>query len=87
MIETVTTIALAGLAVSAVLCMARLVRPGCLADRIVALDSVLVVLVSGIAVQAARTGDGTYLDVLVVTALLGFLGTVTVARFIERRGA
>jgi multicomponent Na+:H+ antiporter subunit F len=47
----------------------------------------LVVLVSGIAVQAARTGDGTYLDVLVVTALLGFLGTVTVARFIERRGA
>jgi multicomponent Na+:H+ antiporter subunit F len=86
-IETVTTIALAGLAVSAVLCMARLVRSGSLADRIVALDSLLVVLVSGIAVQAARTGDGTYLDVLVVTALLGFLGTVTVARFIERRGA
>jgi multicomponent Na+:H+ antiporter subunit F len=67
--------------------MARLLRPGSLADRIVALDAVLVVLVSGIAVQAARTGDGTYLDVLVVVALLGFLGTVTVARFIERRGA
>ena len=87
MIEVATTIALGGLCVSAVLCMARLLRPGSLADRIVALDAVLVVLVSGIAVQAARTGDGTYLDVLVVVALLGFLGTVTVARFIERRGA
>ena len=87
MIEVATTVALGGLCVSAVLCMARLLRPGSLADRIVALDAVLVVLVSGIAVQAARTGDGTYLDVLVVVALLGFLGTVTVARFIERRGA
>lgn len=87
MIETASTIALAGLALSAVLCGARLVRPGSLADRIVALDALLIVVVTGIAVQAARTGDGTYLDVLVVAALLGFLGTVTVARFIERRGA
>lgn len=87
MIETASTIALAGLALSALLCAARLVRPGSLADRIVALDALLIVVVTGIAVQAARTGDGTYLDVLVVAALLGFLGTVTVARFIERRGA
>jgi multicomponent Na+:H+ antiporter subunit F len=86
-IETVATIALVGLAVSGVLCAARLIRPGSLADRMVALDALLIVVVSGIAVQAARTGDGTYLDVLVVAALLGFLGTVTVARFIERRGA
>jgi multisubunit Na+/H+ antiporter MnhF subunit len=46
-----------------------------------------VVIVSGIAVHAARTGEGLYLDVLVVAALLGFVSTVTVARFIERRGA
>lgn len=87
MIETITAIALVGLAVSAVLCTVRLLRPGSLADRIVALDALLVVVVSGIGVQAARTGEGTYLDVLVVAALIGFLGTITVARFIERRGA
>jgi multicomponent Na+:H+ antiporter subunit F len=61
--------------------------PGSLPDRIVALDTLLVVIVSGIAVHAARTGEGLYLDVLVVAALLGFVSTVTVARFIERRGA
>ncbi len=85
--RTVTTVALAAIALSAFLCMVRLVRGPSLADRIVALDALLVVIVSGIAVDAARTGDGTYLDVLVVAALLGFVGTVNVARFIERRGA
>jgi multicomponent Na+:H+ antiporter subunit F len=81
-----TDVAFAVLALSALLCTARLVRGSSLADRIVALDALLVVIVSGIAVHAARTGEGTYLDVLVVVALLGFVGTVTVARFIERRG-
>ena len=82
----VTTLAFAGILVSAVLCMVRLVRGPSLADRIVALDALLILVVSGIAVDAARTGEGTYLDVLVVAALLGFVGTVNVARFIERRG-
>ena len=83
----VTAIAFAVLAASGLLCIARLVRGSSLADRIVALDALLVVIVSGIAVHAVRTGDGVYLDVMVVVALLGFVGTVTVARFIERRGA
>ncbi len=82
----VTTITLGGLAVAATLCMVRLLRSDTIADRIVALDALLVVVGAGIAVGAARTGNGTYLDVLVVASLLGFVGTVTVARFIERRG-
>lgn len=83
----VTNVALAGLTLAGALCLARLARGRSLADRIVALDSLLVVVVSGIAVGAARTGTGAYLDVLVVASLLGFVGTITVARFIERRGA
>lgn len=84
--STITAIGFAGLVVAAILCFTRLVRGPSLPERIVALDSLLVVVVSGIAVHAARTRDGTYLDVLVVTALLGFVSTLTVARFIERRG-
>ncbi len=81
-----TAAAFAGLSVSALLCLARLLRGPSLADRVVALDALLVVIVTGIAADAARTGHGTHLDVVVVAALLGFVGTVTVARFIERRG-
>lgn len=87
MIAAATTVALALLAATGVLCVLALVRRRSLADRIVALDLLLVTIVGGIAVDAARTGVGTYVDVLVVTSLLGFVGTVTVARFIERRGA
>lgn len=75
------------LTVAAGLCLLRLIRGPSLPDRIVALDTLLVVVVCGIAVQAAGTGSGVFLDVLVVVALLGFLGTALVARFIERRGA
>lgn len=85
--NTVAIIALVALAFAAALYLVRLVRGPSIADRIVALDAILVVIVSGIAVQAARTRDGVYLDALVVAALLGFVGTITVARFIERRGA
>ena len=86
MIAVASTVALAMIAVTAALCVGALVRDRSVADRIVALDLLLLTIVSGIAVFTARTGDGTYLDVLVVAALLGFVGTVTVARFIERRG-
>ena len=83
----VTNIAFGGLVLAALLCLVRLLRGDSVADRIVALDSLVVVTVSGIAVLSARTGDGTFLDVLVVAALIGFTATVTVARFIEQRGA
>ena len=82
-----TSVALGFLVLAAVLCMVRMLRMGSLADRMVALDSLLLIVASGLAVQAVRTGDGTYLNVMVVVALLGFVGTGLVALFIERRGA
>ncbi len=82
-----TGFVLALLAVAALLCLARLMRGRSFADRIVALDTLLVVIVCGIAVGAVRSGSGAFLDVVVVASLLGFTGTSLVARFIERRGA
>ena len=82
----VTAIAMAGLFVSGFLCLFRLVRGRSIADRIVALDALLLVVVSGIAVLAVRSDSGAFLNVLLVGVLVSFIGTVTVARFIERRG-
>ena len=82
-----TSVVFGLLALAAVLCLLRLLRAGSLADRIVALDTLLVVVVCGIVVDAVRRGSGHFLDVAVVAALLGFTGTTLVARFIERRGA
>ena len=82
-----TLIALAGLGLSGLLCLVRLARGPTLANRIIALDTILIVIITGIAVAAARTGESSFLDVMVVAALLGFTGTVTVARTIESKKA
>jgi multicomponent Na+:H+ antiporter subunit F len=84
-ISVAASIAFGFLALAAILCLVRLVRGRTLANRIVALDSLLLIVVSGLAVQAAVTGDDTYLDAMVVAALLGFTGTGLIAKFIERR--
>lgn len=75
------------LILSGALALARVVRPGAsVAERIVALDLVLLIVVMGIGVFSIERDTGVFLDVLVVVSLLGFVGTITVARFIERRG-
>jgi multicomponent Na+:H+ antiporter subunit F len=85
--SVVITICSGILATAGLLCLLRVLRPGSIADRIIALDALLVVLVTGIGLGALTPRGRIFLDLLVVTSLLGFLGTITVARFIERRGA
>lgn len=84
--STVAVVALLGLSVAAVLALVRLALGPSVPDRIVALDNLLLVVVGGIAVGAADSGEGDFLGVLVAVSLLGFVGTVTVGRFVERRG-
>jgi multicomponent Na+:H+ antiporter subunit F len=86
MIEVASVIALTLLATAAVIFLVRMLITRSLPDRMVALDALLLSVVSGVAVQAARTGDETYLTVMVVTGLLAFVGTALVARFITRKG-
>lgn len=84
--SVVLVVCFAGLGLAAVLVLVRLVLGPSVPDRIVALDVLVQIIVAGIAVAAAVTRDGTYLSVLVAVSLLAFVGTVTVGRFIERRG-
>jgi multicomponent Na+:H+ antiporter subunit F len=83
----VVVVCFAGLSIAALLVLLRLVLGPTVPDRIVALDTLLQVVVAGIAVAAAADGRSSFLAVLVAVSLLGFVGTVTVARFVERRGS
>jgi multicomponent Na+:H+ antiporter subunit F len=85
-VEIVALICFSVLAFAGGLCVIRLAKGPTLPDRILALDSLLIVGVVGVALEAARTRSGVYLDVLLVVALVAFVGTSAVARFIERRG-
>jgi multisubunit Na+/H+ antiporter MnhF subunit len=82
-----TNLAFCFLAVGALLSVVRLVRGPSIADRVVASDLFLTFLVMAAATLSARSGQGVYLEAMLVVAVVGFLGTAMVARFIERRGA
>lgn len=85
--SVVAAICLAALCLAALLVLLRLALGPTVPDRIVALDTLLQLVLMGIAVGAALSGDGSFLAVLVAVSLLGFVGTVTVARYVERRGS
>ncbi|MEM9794851.1 MAG: cation:proton antiporter [Pseudomonadota bacterium] len=68
-----------------VLAMLRLIRGPSLPDRVVALDTMTVLIVAFCGLFTLDTGSTAFLDVAVVLALIGFLATVALARFVERK--
>lgn len=69
---------------AAALCFAiRLIIGPRLSDRVMGLDGLVIVGVSAVALRAMSSGDGSFLPVLVVVTLVGFVGTSASARFIE----
>ena len=71
---------------SLVLATARLLLGPTLADRVVALDLISILLVAMLALFALASGVDTYMDAALVLALVAFLGTVALARFMLRSG-
>ena len=71
------------LALAAIGALIRVVQGPSVADRMVALDTLLFIGVGGLGLYIVATGDTTYVGVLVVAVLTAFLSTVIVARYIE----
>jgi multisubunit Na+/H+ antiporter MnhF subunit len=84
MLQTATQITLATLGVALLLAMARLVKGPTLPDRIVAMDLIGVLVVGLIVVLASSTEVQPTLDAALVIALVGFVGTVAYATYVER---
>lgn len=76
--------ALGVLLVSIFLASARLIRGPDAADRIVALDLVSVLIVAFLTAYSIFSGETSFLDVAIGYALIAFLGTVALARFLLR---
>ena len=76
--------ALVVLLASIFLALVRLIRGPFAADRIVALDLVSVLIVAFLAAFSVFSGEISFLDVAIGYALIAFLGTVALARFLMR---
>ncbi|SDB91629.1 multicomponent Na+:H+ antiporter subunit F [Sanguibacter gelidistatuariae] len=66
---------------AAVLALIRAERGPSMLDRTVALDVFVTALVGGVVLESAMTGRTDTLPLLVVLSLVGFVGSVTIARF------
>ena len=76
--------ALVVLLISIVLALVRLVKGPDAADRIVALDLISMLIVAFLAAYSIFAGETSFLDVAIGYALIAFLGTVALARFLMR---
>ena len=72
------------LTVAAVLFTVRLCVGPTLADRVIALNGIVLAGMGAIANQAVATGNGDFLPALVAVALVGPISTGMIARYLER---
>lgn len=80
----VSIICLVILGAAGLLCLVRLTLGPTSLNRTIAMDVFIAVSVGALGTQAALTRDSTILPVLVALSLLGFVGSVSIARFAGR---
>lgn len=71
------------LCISLFIVLSKLKSGPSLADRAVAFELFVLILLSSIAYLSVFTGDTLYFDVGIVVALISFVGIIIIARFIE----
>lgn len=75
----------AGLVLSSLFALGRLYLGPTLADRVVSLDLIAFLTIGFIAVYTIDSGQESFLDIALTLALVAFLGTIAMARFILKR--
>ena len=86
MIDVAIAVAFVLLSLGGALFLHRLSKGPSVADRVIALDGLLMVVTCGILVETAREDSITSLDTVLVVALVAFVGTGVMARYVEKRG-
>jgi multicomponent Na+:H+ antiporter subunit F len=84
MLDIISQITLVTLGLALLIAFIRLVKGPTLPDRIVAMDLFGVLVVGLIVVLAASSDVPATLDAAFVIALIGFVGTIAYATYVER---
>lgn len=80
----VVDVALGTLGVALLAGLIRVIVGPTLADRAVAADVCLFVVVAGVALLAVRLDAPAFLDAVLVATLLGFVATISLARLVGK---
>ena len=85
MIQTCIDIATGAFAVAMLLNLYRLLRGPGVVDRILALDTLYVNTIALLVLAGLREGSTIYFEAALVIAMLGFVGTVVLSKYVIRR--
>jgi multicomponent K+:H+ antiporter subunit F len=84
-IQACIDIALGAFAVAMALNLYRLLRGPGVVDRILALDTLYVNTIALLVLAGLREGSTIYFEAALVIAMLGFVGTVVLSKYVIRR--
>ncbi len=87
MLETLFMPLAAGLLACCAMCLYRIGRGPTAPDRMVAIDILGTLVVGFVAILTAITGKTYLLSVAIVWALISFVGTLALARYLGRSNA
>ena len=82
--EIVYIIATVFISLALVLSMVRLVKGPTAADRVVALDTMSITVTASLTLLAFYFQRYIYVDVALIYSVLGFIGVIIIARYLER---
>lgn len=85
MIQTCINIALGAFALAMVLNLYRLLRGPGVVDRILALDTLYVNTIALLVLSGLREGSTIFFEAALVIAMLGFVGTIVLSKYVIRR--
>lgn len=81
--EIVIYIALAVLGVGITLCVVRLVKGPTQFDRVMSFDAIALNVVGAFLLLSILLRTDAFIEVVLVVALLGFIGTIVMAAYLE----
>jgi len=73
------------LSISVVLVFIRFIKGPGVVDRVIALDLLITIGISIIAMYSVINNQPTFLDIAMILALIAFLGTVAFSYYLQRR--
>jgi multicomponent Na+:H+ antiporter subunit F len=73
-----------GLTISLVFVIIRLVRGPSLPNRVVAADQVSIHVIAEIVIYSVRSGESILLDLVIVTAIVGFVSVAVLGVYLDR---
>ncbi len=85
MIDTAIVVAMYAIGLAMLFCLYRLLRGPTVPDRILALDTLYVDTIALLVLFGMHQGSTIYFEAALIIAMLGFVGTVMLSKYVMRR--